>query len=81
MEMLPTDVLLYPVGSHEGHMPFLISITGKEDVMTLKSIYRVKRITCTIKLNFLKLSSISVFLISISNLILNPDDSSSKYVQ
>ena len=50
MEMLPTDVLLYPAGPHEGHMPLLISITGKEDVMTLESIYRVKRITCTIKL-------------------------------
>ena len=44
METLPTDVLLYPVSTHEGHKSFFISITGKEDVMTLKSIYRVKRI-------------------------------------
>lgn len=64
METLPTDVLLYPVSTHEGHKSFFISITGKEDVMTLKSIYRVKRITCTIKLNFLNLSSISPFFSS-----------------
>jgi len=80
METIPTDVLLYPAGPREGHMSFFISITGKEDVMTLKSIYRVKRITCTIKLPKF-IFNFSIFLISTFNSILNPDDSSSNYVQ
>lgn len=72
----------YPVGYNEGHMPIPKSITGKEEVVTLKQNNLQRKERCLG--NYVKVPEVifnsSVFLISVSDLSPRFDNSTSNYV-